>query len=64
MENLKQKLEQIERHFGSAHRAAEEAGVTATSWSRWKREDKSRIIPTGPRLRVIELLYEQVRENE
>ena len=57
---LKKMLDSIEKFYGSAGAAAAAAGVTATSWSRWKSTDKDkRIIPSGPRLKLIELLYEQ-----
>ncbi len=57
---LIEKLKVIEQLCGSAGRAARTAGVTPTSWSRWKNPDKNKgIIPSGPRLKLIELLYEQ-----
>jgi hypothetical protein len=59
---LKEKLRKIEDHFGGAGIAAKVAGVTATSWSRWKNPEG--ITPTGPRLKLINLLYEQVLEAQ
>jgi hypothetical protein len=57
-----EKMQVIERHAGSKTKAAELAGVTLNTWSRWANQ---RVNPTGTNgdtrsLRLIELLFEQV----
>jgi len=65
---LSEKMDLIEKAYGGAGQAAEAAGVTPTSWSRWKLSEKEHhlkpeerrgIVPSGPRLILIDLLYEQ-----
>ena len=53
---LQKQMEIIEKHLGGAGKAALAAGVTATSWSRWKAGNPS---PMGPSLKIIEKLHEE-----
>lgn len=62
---LKEKLKVIEDYYGGAGVAATAAGVTATSWSRWKNPDEKKgVVPSGPRLKLINLLYEQAMNQK
>jgi molybdenum cofactor synthesis domain-containing protein len=53
---LHEQMEVIEKHLGGAGKAALAAGVTATSWSRWKAGNPS---PMGPSLKIIEKLHQE-----
>lgn len=53
---LQKQMELVEKHLGGAGKAAMAAGVTATSWSRWKAGNP---LPMGPSLKIIEKLHEE-----
>ncbi|MDR3568863.1 MAG: molybdopterin biosynthesis protein [Syntrophobacteraceae bacterium] len=53
---LQKQMELIEKHLGGAGKAALAAGVTATSWSRWK---AGHPLPGGSSLKLIEKLHEE-----
>lgn len=59
--DLREKLLVIERKLGGPGKAAEACGVTLTSWGRWK--NPRGITPTGPRLKLIERLYEDAVQD-
>lgn len=56
-ESIEHKLKAIEKFYGGPGKAADAAGVTLTSWGRWK--NPNGVTPSGPRLKLIEILYEQ-----
>lgn len=56
MEELLERLKAIEAHFGGPGAAAKAAGVTGTSWSRWK---AGKPAPVGRSAWIIERLYEE-----